>query len=399
MATECLCLAASDTKCKFEARAFRRRALGPNDVEILMKFCGICHSDLHTAAGHLTGVRTLNSPCVPGHELAGHCVAVGENVTRVKVGDGIGVGCLVDSCGSCPACAAGEEQNCRSSVGTYNAACSERSANAPGEVAHTLGGYTNRFIVNERFAVLVPKNYPLESVGPVMCAGTTLFDPLRRYGAKQGTKVAVVGLGGLGAMGIQVAHAMGCVVTAVTSSASKSDFAKLLGAHAVIVSSNAEQMAACKGTLDLVLNTISAEHDFESYTQLLRPGVGKHVLLGVHAAFAAAMILKSPSSRVVNSMIGGVEASQTVLDLCAKDGIRPSVTVINVDRIAEAYEDLSAGNKTGTRYVLDLSTLDETAAQRLEKVPAPKLLPDKNGMNLIQIGYTIATMWLWGKHL
>jgi D-arabinose 1-dehydrogenase-like Zn-dependent alcohol dehydrogenase len=309
------------------------------------------------------------------------------------------VGCLVDSCGSCSACAAGEEQKCKASVGTYNAACTERSANAPGEVAHTLGGYTDRFVVHERFAIVVPKGYPLESVGPIMCAGTTLFDPLRRYGAKQGTKVAVVGLGGLGAMGIQLAHAMGCIVTAITSSASKADFAKSLGADSVIVSSSPAEMASAKGTLDLVLNTISADHKFDAFTQLLRPGAGKHVLLGVHAAFAAAMILKSPSSRVVNSMIGGVEASQTVLDLCAKNGIRPSVTVINVDRIAEAYEDLSAGNKTGTRYVLDLLTLDKTAAERLAKVQAPKLLPDCNGMNLLSIGYTIGKMWLWGQHL
>lgn len=399
-ATDCLCLAASDDlSCRFAARVFRRRALGPHDVLLAMRFCGICHTDAHVAAGHLVGVRTRHAPCVPGHELAGECVAIGTAVTRVRVGDGVGVGCLVDSCGECAACRAGEEQHCKKSVGTYNAVASERAANAPGEVAHTLGGYTTRFVVHERFAVIVPRGFPLEFVGPIMCAGTTLFDPLRRFGAAAGSRVGVVGLGGLGVMGLKLAAALGCEVTAVTSSAAKADLARRCGAAHVVVSGSAADMAAARGSLDLVLNTVSVEHDYDAYTQLLKPGAGRHVILGVNSAMGALSILGGPTTRLCSSMIGGVECSQAVLDLCAKHGIRPEITVIPVDGIAGAYEDLSRGNVGGTRYVLDLATLDASAAERLDKLPAPALAPYSSGMNYLTIVQTLVGMFLWRSHV
>jgi uncharacterized zinc-type alcohol dehydrogenase-like protein len=198
-----------------------------------MVYCGICHTDVHTAAGHLSALGMKRYPCVPGHELAGVCTAVGKNVSRVKVGDHVGVGCMVDSCMNCSACQRGEEQKCSKQVGTYGAKDNGSGRAATGPVgggtmtpAHTIGGYTTQMVVHEKFAIIIPKEYPMEYAGPVMCAGVTLFDPLRRYKAKPGSKVAVVGLGGLGQMGVKIANAMGCVVTVVSRSPAKEKFAR-----------------------------------------------------------------------------------------------------------------------------------------------------------------------------
>ena len=192
---------------------------------------------------------------LPGHELSGVCVAVGSKVTKIKVGDHIGVGCMVDSCGKCGSCKSGEEQKCSSQVGTYNAPATPRAQTFP-PGGRTLGGYTNIMVVQEHFAIVIPKSYPLEFAGPVMCAGVTLFDPLRRYGASSLKKVAIVGLGGLGMMGIKLANAMGATVTAISRSASKKDIAAKAGADKYIASSDNAQMAEYKGYFDLVLNTI-----------------------------------------------------------------------------------------------------------------------------------------------
>ena len=272
---DALCMAAADARCDFRPARFNRRAVGRSDVLLDMKYCGICHTDVHAAQGHLVALSGRCYPCVPGHELAGVVAAVGADVTRVRVGDHVGVGCMVDSCLTCAACRRGEEQMCSKQTATYNGKDngSGRAAPGPGAPAHTLGGYTDKFVVHERFAVVIPKSYPLECAGPVMCAGVTLFDPLRRYGATKGTRVGVVGLGGLGQMGIRLAKAMGCIVTAITRSAAKADFAKECGADFVIVSTSSDDMARARAAraLDLVLNTIPVEHDYAPFTALLAP--------------------------------------------------------------------------------------------------------------------------------
>ena len=366
-----------------------------------MTHCGLCHTDLHTAHGDLAGIAPLTYPCVPGHELAGICIAVGSEVTRVKVGDHVGVGCIVDSCLDCDACKRDEEQKCKKMVGTYNASDkgSGRALNAPGQkyTNYTLGGYTNKFVVDERFAIIIPKEYPLECAGPIMCAGTTLFDPLRRYGAKEGTRVGIVGLGGLGSIGVKIAKAMGCVVTAITSSKGKIEFAKKLGADRVLVSSNNEDMKAAEGSLDLVLNTISVEHDYHEYTKLLDKSKGLHVILGLNSVLGV-LLTFGAGPRLNQSVIGGIESSQSVIDLCAKHKILPEISIVGVDGINAVYEDLSKGNATGLRYVIDLKTLNQDGiVEKCAKVPAPVLAPHVSGMNLLTIFATLFDMWFYGK--
>ena len=242
---DCVCLATDSDACDFQPRAFQRRGVGPHDVHIDMQYCGVCHTDLHVARGETGSLLPVAYPCVPGHELAGICVAVGSEVTRFKVGDRVGVGCMVDACLTCSACKRGEEQMCIRQTGTYCAKPSARAGVPPGAPNHTLGGYTTAFVVHERFGVKIPEGYPLEAAGPIMCAGVTLFDPLRRYGAGPGKKVAIVGLGGLGAIGVKIAKAMGAHVTAVTRSAAQAAFAKYsCGADNALISSDAGAMRA-----------------------------------------------------------------------------------------------------------------------------------------------------------
>ena len=282
-----------------------RRALAPNDVLIDMRYCGLCHTDLHHARNEAAPLMPARYPCVPGHELAGVVTAVGSAVTRIAVGDHAGVGCMVDSCLTCPACLRGEEQMCSKQVGTYGALLTPRTAAPRSAPQHTLGGYTSATVVHERFVVRIPKSYPLEAAGPVMCAGVTLYDPLRRYGAGPGKRIAVVGMGGLGAIGCKIAAAMGATVTAITRSQAKADFALAkCSASAVLLSTDAAAMNAARGTFDMVLNTIPVEHDWSLYTPLLLPA-GKHVLLGLHSGLVAGMVANAISGgRVVGSGIG-----------------------------------------------------------------------------------------------
>jgi uncharacterized zinc-type alcohol dehydrogenase-like protein len=251
-----LCMACVDTSCDFKPVALRRRAVGPRDILIDMKYCGVCHSDLHFAAGHVNvGPMQARYPCVPGHELAGVVIAVGEACTKVKVGMKVGVGCMVDSCQDCSSCRAGEEQKCMRQVATYGGQ-DNGSGRAESPCGYTLGGYTNKMVVDERFAIIVPDGFPLEAAGPVMCAGITMYDPLVKLGAGAGTRVGIAGLGGLGAMGIKLAKAMGCSVTAISRSSAKHALATSCGADAFIASGTPAQMAAAAGSLDIILNTI-----------------------------------------------------------------------------------------------------------------------------------------------
>ncbi|WEF32839.1 NAD(P)-dependent alcohol dehydrogenase [Pseudoduganella chitinolytica] len=326
-----------------------RRAPGAHDVQIDIAFCGVCHSDLHTVKAEWAGTLF---PCVPGHEIVGRVSAVGAHVAGFQVGDLVGVGCMVDSCRHCAECGDNLENYCDGMVGTYNGA----TADAPG---HTLGGYSERIVVNEHFVLRV--RHPQEqlaAVAPLLCAGITTWSPLRHWGAGPGKKVGVVGIGGLGHMGIKLARALGAHVVAFTTSESKRQDAEALGAHEVVVSRDADAMAAQAKSLDLIVNTVAAPHDLDAFLNLLKRD-GTMVLVGAPAT-------PHPSPQVFNlitkrraiagSMIGGIAETQEMLDFCAEHGIVADIEMIRADEINEAYERMLKGD-VKYRFVIDNATL------------------------------------------
>ncbi|CAE7231427.1 adhC2, partial [Symbiodinium natans] len=332
-----------------------------------MKYCGVCHSDLHTAAAHLEGVMgAVEYPCVPGHELAGVVAEVGPKVTKFQVGDHIGVGCMVDSCLACDKCKQGFEQKCSKQVGTYAGKDWSGRAATPGRKT-TIGGYTTRMVVQEHFGIQIPKDYPLEMAGPVMCAGITMYDPLKVNGAKAGSKVGIVGLGGLGVMGVKIAKAMGCEAIAISRAENKRSFAmESCGASGYIASTIEEQRAKHENTFDIIINTIPTDHDTTIYTKMLKPD-GVHILLGLHASMFGAFILSkfTKQARVKMSGIGGIPNTQEVIDLCAKNKIYPEIELHPVTELNRIYEKLDGSNDAGKRYVLDIErTLGEDTFQK-----------------------------------
>jgi alcohol dehydrogenase (NADP+) len=377
---DCLVMATGDEGCNFQPARVQRRPLGPRDVLIDMKYCGVCHTDLHYARGGIKAVMGSAFPAVPGHELAGVAVAVGPAVTRVKVGDHVGVGCMVDACLNCAACRRGEEQWCsKKATMTYGGKNTHGRAATYPAGGPTLGGYSTKHVVDERFAVVIPKAYPLEAAGPLMCAGITVYDPIRKAGVKAGTRVGVAGIGGLGVMAIRIAKALGATVTAVTRSAAKGAFAKAAGADAVVLSTSPADMKAAAGSIDLLLNTIPAPHDHHGFRPLLS-GRGKQVILGLHAGLVEGVVAEAVApcggSHLVASSIGGVKATQEMVDLCAREGIMPIIKVVPVEGLNGVYEKLAAANDSGDRFVLDLSTLDDAAFDRCKGVPPPKMAPE-----------------------
>ncbi|MBT9246101.1 NAD(P)-dependent alcohol dehydrogenase (plasmid) [Gemmobacter fulvus] len=326
-----------------------RRAHGAHDVQIEILYCGICHSDLHQARGEWAG--TLY-PCVPGHEIVGRVAAVGGHVTSHKPGDLVGVGCVVDSCQHCAECDDGFENYCNGMIGTYNAP----TPDAPG---HTLGGYSQEVVVHERYVLKIthPEDQ-LAAVAPLLCAGITTYSPLRHWNVGPGKKVGVVGIGGLGHMGIKLAHAMGAHVVAFTTSEGKRADAKALGADEVVVSRNAKEMAAQAASLDFILNTVAAPHDLDAFLALLKRD-GTMVLVGAPAS-------PHPSPNVFNfimrrrslagSMIGGIPETQEMLDFCAKHGITSEIEMIRADEIEPAYERMLKGD-VKYRFVMDIATM------------------------------------------
>ncbi|MEO6359296.1 MAG: NAD(P)-dependent alcohol dehydrogenase [Sphingomicrobium sp.] len=333
-----------------EPMAIERRAPGPRDVEIDIAFCGVCHSDLHTVRSEWGG--TLY-PCVPGHEIVGHVSAIGGDVTGFKVGDSVGVGCLVDSCQRCPSCADGLEQYCENGwVGTYNSA----TADAPG---HTLGGYAQQIVVNEKFVLRIrhPEDQ-LAAVAPLLCAGITTYSPLRHWQAGPGKKVGIVGIGGLGHMGVKLSHAMGAHTVAFTTSESKRQDALALGADEVIVSRDAEEMAKHAGTFDLILNTVAASHDLDAYTSLLKRD-GTLCLVGVpehpHPSPNIGVLIFGRKS-IAGSLIGGLPETQEMLDFCAEHGIVSDIEMIDAHQIDEAYERMIRSD-VKYRFVIDNASM------------------------------------------
>ena len=332
-----------------ESLDITRRAPGPHDVQIEIAFCGVCHSDLHQVRGEWAGTVY---PCVPGHEIVGTVSAVGQHVSKHKVGDLVGVGCMVDSCKDCHDCADGLENYCDHMVGTYNSP----TPDAPG---HTLGGYSEQIVVHERFVLKVSHaREQLAAVAPLLCAGITTWSPLRHWNAGPGKTVGIVGIGGLGHMGIKLARAMGAHVVAFTTSESKRADAEALGAHEVVVSRDPAAMAAWSRRLDLIVNTVAAPHDLDAFLTLLKRD-GTMVLVGAPSS-------PHPSPQVFNlimkrralagSMIGGIPETQEMLDFCAEHGIVADIEMIRADEINAAYERMLAGD-VKYRFVIDNATL------------------------------------------
>lgn len=326
----------------------KRRKPLPHDVEIEILFCGVCHSDLHTARNEWHGTIY---PCVPGHEIVGKVVNIGNHVSKFKVGDLVAVGCMVDSCRECEACREGLEQYCeKGSVGTYNTRDKLLGT-------QTYGGYSESIVVTEDFVLRIPENLDLAATAPLLCAGITTYSPLRHWKVGPGQKVGVVGLGGLGHMGVKLAKALGAEVIVYTTSTSKVDDARRLGADDVVLSTDAEQMKKYKSKLHFVLDTVSGDHDINSYLRLLKLD-GSLVLVGAPefplpvAAFSLMVNRRSFAS----SGIGGIAETQEMLDFCGKHRIVSDIEIINIQQINEAYERLLKGD-VKYRFVIDMATL------------------------------------------
>ncbi len=323
-----------------------RRAPGPRDVQIEIAFCGVCHSDLHTVRSEWGGTRY---PCVPGHEIVGTVSAVGSEVSKFEVGQTVGVGCLVGSCQQCAACAEGLEQYCEKGfVGTYNG----RTKDAPG---HTLGGYSQRIVVDEAFVLRI--SHPLEqlaAVAPLLCAGITTYSPLRHWKVGPGQKVGIVGIGGLGHMGIKIAHAMGAHVVAFTSSPGKRQDALDLGAAEVVVTRNENELKAHAGSFDFILDTVAASHSLDIFATLLKRD-GTLVLVGVPehphpSPNIANLIFKRRT--IAGSLIGGLAETQEMLDFCADKGIVAEIEMVSAQQIETAYERMLKSD-IKYRFVID----------------------------------------------
>lgn len=325
-----------------------RRAPKPHDVEIEIRYCGVCHSDLHTARNEWGNAVY---PCVPGHEIVGVVTAVGSHVKKFKVGDRAGVGCLVDSCRECANCKDGLEQFCHTGA-TFSYGSPERDGSG---ITH--GGYSQSIVTHEDFVLHIADNLPLDAAAPLLCAGITTYSPLKYWNVGKGTRVGVLGLGGLGHMGVKLAVAMGAEVTMLSHSPSKEKDAKRLGAHQFVLTSDAEQAKKVTGYFDFILDTVSAEHDYNFYLGLLRTN-GTMVCVGVPpsptpvAAFSIIFGRKS----LAGSLIGGLPETQEMLDFCAEHNIVSDIELIRMDQINEAYERMMKGD-VRYRFVIDMATL------------------------------------------
>jgi len=327
---------------------FERRDPRPDDVTIEILYCGVCHSDLHTVRNDWGG--TLY-PVVPGHEIIGRVTAVGQGVTRFAPGDTVGVGCLVDSCRHCTPCDHGHEQYCANFVGTY-------SSIDPKDGRATQGGYSDRIVVSDRFVLNIPKGMDLKGAAPLLCAGITTYSPLRHWGVKAGSKVAVTGLGGLGHMGLKLAKAMGAEVTLFTRSKGKEADARRLGADHVVLSGDDAQMAVVSGTFDLIIDTVPYVHDLNPYVATLAVN-GTLVLVGYlgpleDALNTVPLVLRRKA--VAGSLIGGLPETQEMLDFCAEHGITADIEMITMATINDAYKRLLKSD-VKYRFVIDMASL------------------------------------------
>ncbi|OKB66760.1 hydroxyacid dehydrogenase [Serratia marcescens] len=341
--------AAHDAKSALVPFDYPPRALRDHDVQIQVLFCGVCHSDLHQARNEWSNTMY---PVVPGHEIVGRVSAVGGHVSRYRVGDLVGVGCMVDSCRHCPSCEEGLEQYCENGfTGTYNG--QDRQTGAV-----TYGGYSTDLVVDQDFVLRVPENLDPAGVAPLLCAGITTYSPLRQWGAGPGKKVGIVGLGGLGHMGVKLARAMGAHVVLFTTSPSKIEDAKRLGAHEVVISRNPEEMAQHANSFDFILNTVAAQHDLNPFLNLLRRD-GTLTLVGAPehdhpSPQVFNLIMKR--RRIAGSLIGGIEETQEMLDFCGQHGITSDIELIPMQQINEAYERMLKSD-VKYRFVVDIDSL------------------------------------------
>ena len=347
MTTSARALQAPSAKAPLEATTIERRALGEQDVAIDIKFCGICHSDIHQVEADWG--RGL-FPMVPGHEIAGIVTAVGTGVTRFAPGDRVGVGCFVDSCGTCDYCRAGEEQFCtKGVVATYNA------EDYDGEP--TYGGYSEHIVVTERFVVTIPEALGLDVAAPLLCAGITMYSPLKRWGAGPGKQVAIVGMGGLGHVGVQIAAALGAEVTVLSQTLSKEQDGRRFGASDYHATSDKATFKALRGRFDLIVNTVSANLPLDAYLGLLKPG-GAMVSVGlpVEPDKVHAGSLIGRNRIYAGSNVGGLPETQEMLEFCAQHAVAPAIELIGADEVNSAYPRVT-GSDVRYRFVIDTATL------------------------------------------
>ncbi|SFW51453.1 uncharacterized zinc-type alcohol dehydrogenase-like protein [Sinomicrobium oceani] len=339
---------ASSATSDLEMMHIDRRDLTGNDVQIDILYCGVCHSDIHTARSEW---GPASYPVVPGHEIVGKVIATGPGVTAFKEGDLVGVGCMVDSCRECSACREGLEQYCENgAVMTYGG----KDKHLGG---HTFGGYSQNIVVDEAFVVRVPENLDIARVAPLLCAGITTWSPLRHWNVKKGDKVGVIGLGGLGHMGIKLAHALGAYVVMITRSMDKAEDAKALGADEVLLSTDEKAMQKHANSFDFLMNTIPVGHDLNPYISLMKRDTTMAIvgaiepLKSVHGG-----MLVSKRKNIAGSMIGGIEETQEMLDFCGEHNILPDVEMIDIQNINEAWERVVRAD-VKYRFVIDMKSL------------------------------------------
>ena len=328
--------------------SFERRDPLPTDVQIDILFCGVCHSDLHTARGEWGGTKY---PCVPGHEIVGRVVKVGREVKNFREGEMAAVGCMVDSCHTCENCKEGLEQFCTNGATfTYNGPDKHTGG-------HTFGGYAKSIVVDEQFVLRISDKLDLAATAPLLCAGITTYSPLRRWKVGKGQKVGVVGLGGLGHMGVKFAAAFGAHVVLFTTSPGKTEDARRLGAAEVVVSKNEDEMNKHANSFDFILDTVSANHDLNAYLSLLKRD-GTLTLVGAppDPVPVGAFSLIAPRRQLAGSLIGGIPETQEMLDFCAERGITCDIEMITIDRINEAYERMVKSD-VKYRFVIDMASL------------------------------------------
>jgi alcohol dehydrogenase (NADP+) len=339
--------AATSATAPLTKTTITRRDIGPFDVAFDIKFAGICHSDIHTVRGEW---GEPNYPVVPGHEIAGIVTAVGSEVTKYKVGDRVGVGCFVDSCRECSSCRAGLEQYCRvGMIGTYNAVGKDGTP--------TYGGYSGAIVVDENYVLRIPDAIPLDAAAPLLCAGITLYSPLRHWNAGPGKRVAVIGLGGLGHMGVKLGAAMGAEISVLSQSLKKMEDGLRLGASHYDATNDSDTFTKLAGSFDLILNTVSANLDLGQYLGLLDVD-GTMVELGIpeHPMSVPVFPLAGMRRSLAGSNIGGIAETQEMLDFCAEHGITPEIEVVEPDYVNEAYERVLASD-VRYRFVIDTESL------------------------------------------
>ena len=340
--------AAQSEKTPLAPFSFERRDPTPDDVELAILFCGVCHSDLHTARGEWG--RTFY-PCVPGHEIVGRVAKTGRKVKQFREGDLAAVGCMVDSCHTCANCKEGLEQFCdNGATFTYNSADKHTGG-------HTFGGYAQSIVVDQQFVLRISDQLDPAATAPLLCAGITTYSPLRRWNVREGKKVGIVGLGGLGHMGVKFASTFGAEVVLFTTSPGKMEDARRLGADEVVVSRNESEMNRHANSFDFILDTVSANHDINAYLSLLKRD-GTLTLVGAppDPMAVGAFSLIMPRRQLAGSLIGGIPETQEMLDFCAAHGITSDIELIGIDRINEAYERMLKSD-VKYRFVIDMASL------------------------------------------